>query len=170
MGLCFTSVSMRSLRLWVLFSVPSVGSFSVRHYLASRLLVINTHLDNGSIRASTVLYQRLLETVLFANIRFHDTISRGRLLNRFGKDFEGIDSNLSDNFGRSAMYGLSALTTLATITFVGGAPFLAATLVLGVLYFNCKFIPSLSINYLILCVQPQRCMARHPAICAVWIL
>jgi hypothetical protein len=31
----------------------------------------------------------LLEAVLFAEIRFHDTISRGRLLNRFGKDFEG---------------------------------------------------------------------------------
>ncbi|KAG6829812.1 hypothetical protein H0H87_010041 [Tephrocybe sp. NHM501043] len=46
-------------------------------------------LYNGSIRASTVLYKRLLETVLFANIRFHDTVSRGRLLNRFGKDFEG---------------------------------------------------------------------------------
>jgi len=32
----------------------------------------------------------LLETVLFAHIRFHDTVSRGRLLNRFGKDFEGV--------------------------------------------------------------------------------
>lgn len=32
----------------------------------------------------------LLEGVLFADIRFHDTVSRGRLLNRFGKDFEGI--------------------------------------------------------------------------------
>ena len=56
-------------------------------------LTINTVrwfvLYNGSIRASTVLYKRLLETVLFANIRFHDTVSRGRLLNRFGKDFEG---------------------------------------------------------------------------------
>lgn len=46
-------------------------------------------LYNGSIRASKVLYERLLEAVLFANIRFHDTVSRGRLLNRFGKDFEG---------------------------------------------------------------------------------
>ena len=46
-------------------------------------------LFDGSIRASTVLYQRLLETILFASIRFHDTVSRGRLLNRFGKDFEG---------------------------------------------------------------------------------
>lgn len=32
----------------------------------------------------------LLERVLFANIRFHDTINRGRLLNRFAKDFEGM--------------------------------------------------------------------------------
>ena len=47
-------------------------------------------LYNGSIRASNVLYKRLLESVLFANIRFHDTVSRGRLLNRFGKDFEGV--------------------------------------------------------------------------------
>lgn len=61
--------------------------------------------DHGSINASTVLYKSiyhrslllsrlkiftdLLETVLFAQIRFHDTVSRGRLLNRFGKDFEG---------------------------------------------------------------------------------
>ena len=38
----------------------------------------------------THLVTELLETVLFANIRFHDTVSRGRLLNRFGKDFEGL--------------------------------------------------------------------------------
>ena len=36
----------------------------------------------------------LLESVLFANIRFHDTVSRGRLLNRFGKDFEGHISSV----------------------------------------------------------------------------
>jgi len=47
-------------------------------------------LYDGSIRASTVLYKKLIESVLFANIRFHDTVSRGRLLNRFGKDFEGL--------------------------------------------------------------------------------
>ena len=36
----------------------------------------------------------LLETVLFANIRFHDTVSRGRLLNRFGEDIEGHNSSV----------------------------------------------------------------------------
>ncbi|EKM77362.1 hypothetical protein AGABI1DRAFT_130448 [Agaricus bisporus var. burnettii JB137-S8] len=87
-------------------------------------------LYRGSIHASRVLYQRLLETVLFAHIRFHDTVSRGRLLNRFGKDFEGIDSSLSDNFGRSIIYALSAITTLITISIIGGLPFVFAALIL----------------------------------------
>ena len=96
----------------------------------------------------------LLEGVLFANIRFHDTVSRGRLLNRFGKDFEGeakeakrtpvltvcvgVDSSLPDNFGRSMMYGLSAVTTYITITFVGGWPFFFAAIVLMSLYYSGK--------------------------------
>lgn len=49
-------------------------------------------LYRGSIHASDVLYKRLLESILFADIRFHDTVSRGRVLNRFGKDFEGMYS------------------------------------------------------------------------------
>jgi hypothetical protein len=54
-------------------------------------------------RRSTLESDRVLEllkAILFAPIRFHDTANRGRLLNRFGKDFEGIDSSLPDNFGR----------------------------------------------------------------------
>ena len=129
--------------------------------------------DTGSIHASTVLYKSmssppsvvflfnvrstagLLETVLFANIRFHDTVSRGRLLNRFGKDFEGhaflvpvatvsayldagIDSNLSDNFGRSAVNGLSVVTTFITLSIVGGPQFFLVILVIGSLYWNGK--------------------------------
>lgn len=93
-------------------------------------------LYEGSIRASVILYKRLLERVLFAKIRFHDTVSRGRLLNRFGKDFEGIDSGLADHFGRSIMHAMSALATFATICFVGGWPFLLVTLLVGVFYFQ----------------------------------
>lgn len=93
-------------------------------------------LYEGSIRASVTLYERLLECVLFAKIRFHDTVSRGRLLNRFGKDFEGIDSKLSDHFGRSIIYAMGALTTFATICVIGGWPFLLVTLLVGVLYFQ----------------------------------
>ncbi|KAG2142476.1 multidrug resistance-associated ABC transporter [Suillus clintonianus] len=93
-------------------------------------------LYNGSIHASAVLYQKLLETVLFANIRFHDTVSRGRLLNRFGKDFEGIDSRLSDSFGRSIIFALTFIVMVLSVTLAGGVPFLIAIIFLGFMYFN----------------------------------
>ena len=93
-------------------------------------------LYEGSIHASTILYKRLLECVLFAKIRFHDTVSRGRLLNRFGKDFEGIDSRLPNHFGQSLKYGMSALATFATISIVGGWPFVAVTFLASVFYFQ----------------------------------
>ncbi|KAF8888557.1 hypothetical protein BD779DRAFT_1672233 [Infundibulicybe gibba] len=72
-------------------------------------------------RASTVLYKSLLEAVPFTNTQFHDTISRGRLLNRFGKDFEG-----STVVCRTTLDGVSF-----TIGVVGGAPFVIVVLILG---------------------------------------
>jgi ABC-type multidrug transport system fused ATPase/permease subunit len=78
----------------------------------------------------------LLESVLFANIRFHDTTNRGRLLNRFGKDFEGLDSNLADNFGRTVIYALSVTTTFVSITYVGGPWFVLAAAILFLCYYN----------------------------------
>ena len=91
-------------------------------------------LYRGGINASNTLYKRLLESILFAKIRFHDTVSRGRLLNRFGKDFEGIDSSLSDHFGRSVINGMSALASFASISFVGGWPFVVVTVLVGIFY------------------------------------
>ncbi|KAG8989939.1 hypothetical protein FRB93_003401 [Tulasnella sp. JGI-2019a] len=93
-------------------------------------------LYRGSLHASSVLYKRLLKSVLFAHIRFHDTTNRGRLLNRFGKDFEGIDSSLADNFGRTLMYSINIFTTFITITYVGGWAFLLATAVFAFMYFE----------------------------------
>ncbi|OCB86633.1 multidrug resistance-associated ABC transporter [Sanghuangporus baumii] len=95
-----------------------------------------TVLYNGSINASAAIYKKLLESVLFAPIRFHDTISRGRLLNRFGKDMEVIDSSLPDDFGNTAIYFTSACVTLITIAYVGGPRFIAAAFVLGFLYYE----------------------------------
>jgi len=66
-------------------------------------------LYNGSIHALTVLYERLLETVLFANIRFHDTVSRGWLLNRFGKDFEGMGEEISHRMKYSTILYISMI-------------------------------------------------------------
>ncbi|KAL7425146.1 hypothetical protein Q5752_000834 [Cryptotrichosporon argae] len=90
----------------------------------------------GSIHASKLLHARMLESVLFATLRFHDTTSRGRLLNRFGKDIEGLDASMADNFVRSLSYGLDALVTFVTIAYVGGWPFIAAGAVVMLLYYR----------------------------------
>ena len=59
----------------------------------------------------------------------------------------GIDSNLSDDFGRSIVYGLSGLTTIITVSFVGGLPFIFATFVLGIVYWNGKGLKELNILF-----------------------
>lgn len=43
---------------------------------------------------------------------------------------------MSDNFGRSLVYGLAALTIFITISVVGGPTFVIAALILGYLYWN----------------------------------
>ncbi|KAF9460036.1 multidrug resistance-associated ABC transporter [Collybia nuda] len=85
----------------------------------------------GSIQASNILYGKLLNAVLFATIRFHDTVSRGRILNRFGKDFEAIDSQIAGDLGRSMIIFLSLAVTFATITIIGGPLFALVAVALG---------------------------------------
>ncbi|KAJ7638358.1 multidrug resistance-associated ABC transporter [Roridomyces roridus] len=97
-------------------------------------LVVTT--NSGSIRASNVLYRRLLRSVLFADFRFHDTSSRGRLLNRFGKDFEGIDSGLSENFGYCTVFALATITSMMLLNFTGGLPFLLATIFIAIVFYS----------------------------------
>ncbi|KAI0761279.1 multidrug resistance-associated ABC transporter [Trametes elegans] len=121
--------------------LPHPPSYYIGVYAAVCLVLSTSRffvLYHGGIHASTALYKRLLEGVLFANIRFHDTVSRGRLLNRFGKDFEGIDSSLPDNFGRSVFYAGSVLTTFITVSVVGGPVFIVAAVIFGSLYYSGK--------------------------------
>ncbi|KAF7308067.1 Multidrug resistance-associated ABC transporter protein [Mycena kentingensis (nom. inval.)] len=89
----------------------------------------------GAIHASEGVHTSLLDSVLFAQIRFHDTVSRGRVLNRFGKDIEGIDSTLPVNLGRVLQGVVAAAVTLTTMSFIGGWKLVIAVfVVLGTYY------------------------------------
>ncbi|WVF68276.1 hypothetical protein IAT40_003041 [Kwoniella sp. CBS 6097] len=90
----------------------------------------------GSLQASRKLHNAMLESVLFSTLRFHDTTSRGRLLNRFGKDIEGLDSSTADNLVRSFAYALNVIVTFVSITYVGGLPFIFAGGVILIVYYQ----------------------------------
>lgn len=129
-----------------------------------------------------------MESVLFANIRFHDTVSRGRLLNRFGKDFEGddffvlllvlsnlylslagIDSSLANNFGRGMINNLSVTTTLIAIMVIGRWPFLVAMIILSFLYYSCKFVRLFFGSNFDESPQLLNITVRPPGTCDAWV-
>jgi ABC-type multidrug transport system fused ATPase/permease subunit len=51
----------------------------------------------GALRASRILFKRLLATVMHATMRWHDTTPAGRILNRFSSDMATIDSSLTSS-------------------------------------------------------------------------
>ncbi|CAD6588427.1 MAG: hypothetical protein CYPHOPRED_004384 [Cyphobasidiales sp. Tagirdzhanova-0007] len=92
-------------------------------------------LYTGGIRASIVMHKVILRATLRAPLRFFDTMTLGRLLNRFGKDLEQIDSQLPDDLGRAFMCSLGLFTMLTSITAVSPIFFLAFA-VLSTAYFH----------------------------------
>ena len=48
----------------------------------------------------------------------------------------GLDSSLSDNFGRTIVNALNVSVTILAMIYVGGLPFLIAAAVLGLFYFE----------------------------------
>ncbi|EMD39008.1 hypothetical protein CERSUDRAFT_104287 [Gelatoporia subvermispora B] len=51
----------------------------------------------GALRASRVLFKQLLVTVVRATMRWHDVTPQGRMLNRFSKDVETVDTSLASS-------------------------------------------------------------------------
>ncbi|CAG8607661.1 8848_t:CDS:10, partial [Dentiscutata erythropus] len=72
----------------------------------------------GSLRASKKLYQTLLHRVIRAPLRFFDTTPVGRILNRFGKDFETIDSSLAGELAQFLINAIMMLSTMAVLTVI----------------------------------------------------
>ncbi|KAE9406993.1 hypothetical protein BT96DRAFT_963262 [Gymnopus androsaceus JB14] len=95
----------------------------------------------GALRASRILFKQLLVTVVRATFRFHDTTPQGRMLNRFGKDIETIDSSLAGSLQNvnSSLANFFASVIVIAVVFPF---FLIPAIVLGFVY------RELSIGYL----------------------
>lgn len=80
----------------MLFSTQDLSPLRTGFTRVRRFQIRKRRPRSSSVRADasnlslSLLPSEMLETVLFASVRFHDTTSRGRLLNRFGKDLEFV--------------------------------------------------------------------------------
>ncbi|KAJ3937406.1 MAG: hypothetical protein NXY57DRAFT_981367 [Lentinula lateritia] len=134
----------------IAFNLPSVyenpmfyvGVYAAIGVLNALLSVIATAIQyTGALRASRILFRQLLVTVVRATFRFHDTTPQGRMLNRFGKDIETIDSSLAgslQNVNSSLANFFASVITIAVIF----PFFLLPATILGFIY------RELSIGYL----------------------
>ncbi|KAL4077404.1 P-loop containing nucleoside triphosphate hydrolase protein [Scleroderma citrinum] len=68
----------------------------------------------ATFRASHSLFERLLRRVVHATMHWHDITPNGRLLNRFSKDMDAIDSTLSNSIftvsNSLVAFGVAVLT------------------------------------------------------------
>ncbi|NXQ47309.1 MRP7 protein, partial [Catharus fuscescens] len=88
----------------------------------------------GTVRAATVIHERLLQRILKATVSFFDTTPTGRILNRFSSDLYCVDDNLPFflNIFLANIYGLLGMLVIMTY----GLPWIGLVLLpLAVVYF-----------------------------------
>ncbi|KAF8603075.1 P-loop containing nucleoside triphosphate hydrolase protein [Ceratobasidium sp. AG-I] len=73
------------------------------------------------MRASRLLYEQMLQSVMRATSRFFDRTPSGRILNRFSKDIDAIDGGLQDLITSVITY--AAILVVAVATIVYAVPF-----------------------------------------------
>ncbi|THH23155.1 hypothetical protein EUX98_g8019 [Antrodiella citrinella] len=95
----------------------------------------------GALRASRVLFEGLLKAVVRATMRWHDVTPQGRMLNRFSKDVETIDTSLASTL-QSVNSSLAAFAASVFTIIVIFPLFILPAVIIGLIY------RSLAIGYL----------------------
>ncbi|KAJ7751710.1 hypothetical protein B0H16DRAFT_824510 [Mycena metata] len=87
----------------------------------------------GALRASRILFRRLLASVVGATFRFHDTTPQGRILSRFGSDFNTIDMRIAGSLQEFNTYLGGFFVSILTVIVVF-PPFLVPASITSLLY------------------------------------
>ncbi|GAN04018.1 multidrug resistance-associated ABC transporter [Mucor ambiguus] len=104
---------------------PSDGQLHLNYYLIVYCLITMSnvivsalrygYLYWGALRANKSLYADLLHRVFRAPLRFFDTTPMGRILNRFSKDFEAVDSKIPTDFMSFWITWLAIISAAVTV-------------------------------------------------------
>ncbi|KAJ7147242.1 hypothetical protein C8R46DRAFT_1129771 [Mycena filopes] len=87
----------------------------------------------AALKASRILFKRLLDSVVGATFRFHDTTPLGRMLSRFGNDFATIDSRLAASLQEVNKSLTGFFISIMTVIVVF-PPFVVPACILALLY------------------------------------
>lgn len=91
-------------------------------------------LARGALRASSKLHKGILDRGLKAPMSFFESTPTGRIINRFAKDIDVVDTTLPSNFDVFSKCTLAVFGTLFVISF--NTPiFIVVVIPLSVIYF-----------------------------------
>lgn len=121
----FNDTDLRNLRLRV---YAAYGICEACLFFVSNLLVFL-----GVLRASSVLHNRMLFHVMRGPMAFFDTTPVGRILNRFTKDIDGLDTAMRFNI-RSCLTAFYKVVVTIIIISIQTPIFLAPVVPLGIVY------------------------------------
>ncbi|SPO25316.1 related to YBT1 - Vacuolar, ABC protein transporting bile acids [Ustilago trichophora] len=75
----------------------------------------------SSVLAGSRLFQQMLNAILQAPLRFHESMPLGHILKRFGQDMESIDSHLAEEISETLNSLMATITSILGMS-VGGGP------------------------------------------------
>ncbi|KAI9354106.1 P-loop containing nucleoside triphosphate hydrolase protein [Zopfochytrium polystomum] len=93
----------------------------------------NTVVTYAALRASRIIHERLLKSVLGAPLRFFETTPLGRILNRFTKDLSSVDGEVIMQMLNFAWMASRAATIVLVISFFSPL-FVLALVPIGLVY------------------------------------
>ena len=134
-----STMALPDAKLHPMFYVGVFALIGIASMLTSVLTIITQY--TGALRASRQLFGRLLRTVVCATMRWMDTTPSGRIMNRFSKDIETVDSSLASSLQAVNTSMASFLASILTIAYIFPV-FLIPAAALGAVYY------SLAIGYL----------------------
>ncbi|KAK9886064.1 hypothetical protein WA026_014848 [Henosepilachna vigintioctopunctata] len=88
----------------------------------------------GGLTAANIIHEKLLHNMLRVPLSFYDTTPTGRMLSRFTKDIEILDSTLQWNLSELVTCCMKVMGTLFVISY-SSPPFIVVILICGLLYY-----------------------------------
>ncbi|ODV59385.1 bile acid-transporting ATPase YBT1 [Ascoidea rubescens DSM 1968] len=104
----------------------------------------NLFLFFSGLRASNIIFKNVLERIMRAKLRFFDTTPIGRIMNRFSKDIESVDQEITEYFQGTFVCIIITVSTLFLIITITPLFFLFAVFISLMFYAIGYFYLSLS--------------------------